>query len=226
MWSTLRSLVPSLLPCIPPFTHSLPICSLRTFWHMLYTCFGVSLTVVGNGALGWDRTRAGGGVEGPCCLRKATPASLVGSMPWFSHPFSPTRCLFWVPCFPSGMHLSALPPWPSLSTPHPFLLLSQLTSGALGLSPLWCLPLYHPWKVSSPQPLPPPTPLHFFCSIPLSSDLPPLPQQPWICLSPLPDHMSSSACWCLRSACASGLCLSPRLLLTASFSSWFLSSAL
>lgn len=54
-WSPLHSLVPSLLPCIPPFTHSLPICSLRTFWRMLYTCFGVSLTVVGKGALGWDR---------------------------------------------------------------------------------------------------------------------------------------------------------------------------
>lgn len=66
-WSTLRFLVLSLPPCISPFTHSLPISRLRTFWPMLYTCLSVSLTVVGKGALGWDRTRAGAVVEGPCC---------------------------------------------------------------------------------------------------------------------------------------------------------------
>lgn len=34
--------------------------------------------------------------------------------------------------------------WPEDLSTHPFLLLCQLTSGALGLSPLWCLPLHHP----------------------------------------------------------------------------------
>lgn len=146
MQSTLHSpLVPSLLPFIPPFMHSLPISSLRTFGHVLCTYCSVSQLWQGKAEqVGQDKSR--------CCCKRAMPPfwpvsgrlakpGLGGNTPHFSHP-SPAQGLFWAPCStscsPALPHASlSSHPLPSASTWHHFLLLSQPSSGASGLSSPW-----------------------------------------------------------------------------------------